>query len=121
MKKTQLKPLSESFDWKTPFWITGYFKTYSTSALVSGMIGSLIAAIELNHPYLYLLSVILFVASSVQLYVIDKYGEKAKKKELDAIDERMVEYTEEFREECDENLLKVFKEEKEKILRNMEE
>jgi len=117
MQKKELKPLSETLDWKKAFWITGYVKTFSTSAIVSGAIASLIEAISLDYPELYALSIFLLIVAAVQLFIIDCYGSKKKKEELDAIDER-INY---IKSNMDNNIAEMYEERCDRFLREMED
>lgn len=126
MKKKTLeyKPIVNTLDWRIAFWIQGYAKTISTSMLASTGLVSIKEGLELNNPLVILFGFSLIACAFVSVFIIDLYGERKKREELEEIDKRNIELhqvNQELNEKIDAILMEKYEERGMKFLEMMEE
>ncbi len=99
------KPLTEIIPWRRTIWTYGFVKTTLSGALISTGVVLIFNGIT-NHPMFHGINEIAiicgFVAIALAIIVItsiDKYKEKTKREELEAIDKQIDEKAKRIAEE----------------------
>lgn len=99
------KPLVEIIPWRRTIWTYGFVKTTLSSSLISTGVVLIFNGIT-NHPLFTGLNEIAIVTGFIALITaivvitsIDKYKEKTKKEELEAIDQQIDDRAREIAEE----------------------
>lgn len=99
------KPLTECIAWRRTIWTYGFVKTTLSGALISTGVVLIFNGIT-NHPMFQGVNEIAIVSGFVAIilaliviFSIDKYKEKTKKEELEAIDKQIDERAKKIAEE----------------------
>lgn len=99
------KPLTEIIPWRRTIWTYGFVKTTLSGALISTGVVLIFNGIT-NHPLFHGINEIAIISGFVAIILaivvitsIDKYKEKTKKEELEAIDKQIDEKAKRIAEE----------------------
>ena len=99
------KPLTEIIPWRRTIWTYGFVKTTLSGSLISTGVVLIFNGVT-NHPLFHGINEIAIVAGFIAIILaivvitsIDKYKEKTKKEELEAIDAQIDNRAREIAEE----------------------